>query len=606
MKLKQIITASVITVCFHANADWLYMVVDLSDGPTAKNYPISYLPDVPEGGWTDEYKTTKLVLRRIVPGTFTMGCQEQPDYYWDTQGYQKSENIKLTKDYFIGVFEMTQKQFALITGRTPSHFKGDLRPLETISYDELRGTVKGAEWPKGQEVDADSILGMFRQKTGVRFDLPTDAQWEYACRAGTTTDYNNGQNFSDWYVDSAASLVGRCFGNQNDGKGGFSGAHTTVGSYTPNAWGLYDMHGNVYEWVLDWLGEPKSDVVDPLGPESGSKRIMRGGCYHSHAHHVSSWVKAYQLSDYQFWIDASNVGDLGFRVALVVQPDGGPYIEEIDGVEIRFSVENGFSVVQGCNGSPERVRIPVALGGRPVMGIASSAFANQVALKTVVLDEGVQEIGAKAFVGCQILDGLKLPQSVVSLGDNTFSGCGRLNAQMAKAVLNGTITAEVTLMVTNVAVNYIFNSIQPEFALPATSDRGFVNIIAEVKGGVVSVPESWADEYPKFTEKFGSDFTKALAMKTGKKDGAGNDMFVWQDYVAGTDPTKEDDVFTASITIVDGEVKVSYLPELDDARKALRKYTTWGKAKLTDKDWSVVGEGEEGNFNFFKVTVEMR
>ena len=80
MKLKQIITASVITVCFHANADWLYMVVDLSDGPTAKNYPISYLPDVPEGGWTDEYKTTKLVLRRIVPGTFTMGCQEQPDY----------------------------------------------------------------------------------------------------------------------------------------------------------------------------------------------------------------------------------------------------------------------------------------------------------------------------------------------------------------------------------------------------------------------------------------------------------------------------------------------------------------------------------------------
>ena len=76
--------------------------------------------------------------------------------------------------------------------------------------------------------------------------------------------------------------------------------------------------------------------------------------------------------------------------------------------------------------------------------------------------------------------------------------------------------------------------------------------------------------------------------------------------MAGTDPTDETDVFTASITIVDGEVKVPYTPELDDARKALRKYTTWGKAKLTDKDWSVVGEGEEGNFNFFKVTVEMR
>ena len=95
-------------------------------------------------------------------------------------------------------------------------------------------------------------------------------------------------------------------------------------------------------------------------------------------------------------------------------------------------------------------------------------------------------------------------------------------------------------------------------------------------------------------------------MQTGKKDGAGNPMFVWQDYVAGTDPTDETDVFTASITIVDGKVKVSYSPELDDARKALRKYTTWGKEKLTDKDWSVVGEGEEDNFNFFKVTVEMK
>ena len=120
------------------------------------------------------------------------------------------------------------------------------------------------------------------------------------------------------------------------------------------------------------------------------------------------------------------------------------------------------------------------------------------------------------------------------------------------------------------------------------------------------MPATWTVNYPKFTEKFGSDFTKALAMQTGKKDGAGNPMFVWQDYVAGTDPTDETDVFTASITIVDGKVKVSYSPELDDARKALRKYTTWGKVKLTDKDWSVIGEGEEGNFNFFKVTVEMR
>ena len=164
----------------------------------------------------------------------------------------------------------------------------------------------------------------------------------------------------------------------------------------------------------------------------------------------------------------------------------------------------------------------------------------------------------------------------------------------------------VKVTLTNVDVKYVLNSVQPQFAIPATYDTGFVNIIAEVKGGCVAIPATWTVNYPKFTEKFGSDFTKALAMQTGKKDGAGNPMFVWQDYVAGTDPTDETDVFTASITIVDGKVAISYTPELDDARKAMRKYTTWGKEKLTDKDWSVVGEGEEGNFNFFKVTVEMR
>ena len=102
------------------------------------------------------------------------------------------------------------------------------------------------------------------------------------------------------------------------------------------------------------------------------------------------------------------------------------------------------------------------------------------------------------------------------------------------------------------------------------------------------------------------DFTKALTMKTGKKDGAGNEMLVWQDYVAGTDPTDEKDVFTASITIVDGKVTISYTPELDDARKAMRKYTIWGKTSLMDTNWTEVQDGHEAEYNFFKVSVEMR
>ena len=279
--------------------------------------------------------------------------------------------------------------------------------------------------------------------------------------------------------------------------------------------------------------------------------------------------------------------------------------------------------------------------------IASSTFSGCVALATVGMPLNVTSIGSSAFSGCKNLTAMQIPSSVKSIDSKAFYGCGKLadvtflgdaplcatdafNGTSAGIALhaapstsgwlmwNGlrvaydggatqpTVATEVAITVTNVVVNYIVNSIQPSFALPATYDTGFVNVIAEVKGGCVAVPATWTVNYPKFTEKFGSDFTKALAMKTGKKDGAGNPMFVWQDYVAGTDPTKEDDVFTASITIVDGEVKVSYTPELDDARKSLRKYTTWGKKSLLDTGWTEVELGKEADYNFFKVTVEMK
>lgn len=166
------------------------------------------------------------------------------------------------------------------------------------------------------------------------------------------------------------------------------------------------------------------------------------------------------------------------------------------------------------------------------------------------------------------------------------------------------VKAEVT--VTNIAVHYVLNSVQPEFAMPPSWDTGFVNVIAEVKGGCIEVPSSWTNNYPAFVSKFGSDFTEALSMKTGKRDGAGNDMLVWQDYVAGTDPTNEKDVFTASITIVGGKVTISYTPELDADRKAMRKYTIWGKKSLLDTVWAEVLAGRESDYNFFKVSVEMK
>ena len=324
-----------------------------------------------------------------------------------------------------------------------------------------------------------------------------------------------------------------------------------------------------------------------------------------------------------------------------------------------FQINDG--VLLRYTGSSVDVVIPAN-----VSSIGRGAFSECENVVSVVIPEGVTNIGYEAFYDCWNLSSITLPESLVSIDDRAFRFCyalgtvaiprnvtrignGAFNCfdthgigervgalsnvtmvadvmHMGESVFSGTIFGEkfnakicnaimspsrqevcaMTLMTSNIVMHYIVNSVQPSFVLPATYDTGFVNIIAEVKGGCVAVPATWTVNYPKFTEKFGSDFTKALAMKTGKKDGAGNPMFVWQDYVAGTDPTDETDVFTASITIVDGKVKVSYSPELGDARKALRKYTTWGKVSLLDTGWTEVEPGKEGDYNFFKVTVEMR
>ena len=286
----------------------LYMVVDLSGGPDAENYPISYLNGVPEGGWTEEYKTTKLVLSKIEAGIFTMGS---PTNELDRYSGEVQHEVTLTKPFFAGVFEVTQKQYELITGTNPASYQGDARPAERVSYNMIRGSEKGAGWPANSEVDETSFLGILRAKTDQPFDLPTEAQWEYACRAGTTSALNDGNNLTNSYEDGNMNKLGRYDYNANDGKGGFS-EHTTVGSYMPNAWGLYDMHGNVWEWCLDWWERWNGDpVTDPKGNTEGSSRMLRGGAWYNGAGVCRSAFRNIIGPD----ID-SNVG-YGFRVFLV-------------------------------------------------------------------------------------------------------------------------------------------------------------------------------------------------------------------------------------------------------------------------------------------------
>ena len=319
-----------------------YIVIDLSGGQNAEKYPISWLDDAPEGGWTDEHKTTKLVLRKIEPGTFTMGS---PSNETGRSSDETQHKVTLTNAYYIGIFEVTQKQYKLIMGRNPSYYKGDMRPVEYVSYDMLRGSGKGANWPYNYDVDEASFFGILRAKTQIVFDLPTEAQWEFACRAGTTTALNSGKNLSNAYECKEMAEVARYKYNHYDEKGGYS-QHTTVGSYLPNAWGLYDMHGNVIEWCLDFYQDDLGSdaVTEPRGLSWGAYRVLRGGSWSYGASGCRSADRNYYHPIYSNYTDLG----LGFRIALVQNVFSGPdnQIQKNFEFKIESGTENTLPIFQ--------------------------------------------------------------------------------------------------------------------------------------------------------------------------------------------------------------------------------------------------------------------
>lgn len=216
----------------------LYYVIDLSGGPDAESWPVTCLSSVPKDGWTDEYKTKKLVLRRIEPGTIT-GIEDKSS--------EEEDGITIDSPYYIGVFEVTVAQWERMTGvgKASLYNSADLLPRINVTYAELRGGTLGVLYPDSTAVDPTNVVGVLRKKTGlVTLDLPTCSQWEYACRAGTTSYYNNGGS-----TEADLKVVGRYSGNCDDGRGGYDDT-TVVGSYAPNAFGLYDMHGNAKETCL--------------------------------------------------------------------------------------------------------------------------------------------------------------------------------------------------------------------------------------------------------------------------------------------------------------------------------------------------------------------
>lgn len=263
-----------------------YMVVDLSGGVDALSYPVSYLSSVPAGGWTDEYKGDKLVLRLIPPGTFMMGSPSDELGRLSTStsycGNETQHLVTLTKPFYIGIFELTQKQWKLVMGTDkPSvsdtyRRQGNFYPAHDVSYDDIRGTVNGAAWPAHNQVDANSFMGRLRSKVNMLFDLPTESQWEYACRAGTATALNSGKNLTTTGSNRCSNLDEVAWYYPRSGQN-----PTTVGNYRENSWGLFDMHGNIIEWCRDWFqGDLGSATqIDPKGVSSAYFRVLRGGSY---------------------------------------------------------------------------------------------------------------------------------------------------------------------------------------------------------------------------------------------------------------------------------------------------------------------------------------
>ena len=278
-----------------------YLAIDLASGSTGE-YPVRPMPHAPNLS-DDTCRTTELWLRRIPAGTFIMGS---PSNELGRSNNEGQHTVTLTQDFYIGIFPVTQRQWELVMGSNSLVFKasGSSMPVVQVSYDDICGL--GRPWPSNSSVSPDSFLGRLRSKTKQEgFDLPTEAQWEYACRAETTTALNNGMDLT--------SLEGSCR-NLND-VGWYcmnSGGKThPVGQKQPNAWELYDMHGNVWEWCRDWYGDyPSGNVTDPLGAGSGSGRVNRGGGWINFGRRCRAAHRNYNSPD-------SSGNRLGFRLVLV-------------------------------------------------------------------------------------------------------------------------------------------------------------------------------------------------------------------------------------------------------------------------------------------------
>jgi formylglycine-generating enzyme required for sulfatase activity len=259
----------------------------------------------------------KLTMVLIPPGEFMMGSPEAErqraleeakaaNDKWAIErilSEAPQHRVKITQPFYMGTYPVTQAQWTVVMGGHPSQFKAAANPVERVSWDDVESFLVKLNAAGTRLVPAAKAGRVAR---AMRYALPTEAQWEYACRAGTTTAF--------YFGDDVGQLGEYAWHRGNSGR-----RTHPVGRKRPNAWGLYDMHGNVWEWCADWFGEKyyaTSPVEDPPGSTSGLNRVHRGGSWYGSARYCRSVLRHRNAPDYRS-------DSVGFRLALVPADESG-------------------------------------------------------------------------------------------------------------------------------------------------------------------------------------------------------------------------------------------------------------------------------------------
>jgi formylglycine-generating enzyme required for sulfatase activity len=232
----------------------------------------------------------------VPPGKFRMGSPEEEE---GRDECETLHEVTLTEPFDLGKTEVTQAQYLALIGKNPSVFKGDDHPVETVRWKQARDYAARLTQARGD---------------GYLYQLPTEAQWEYACRGGRPPSQPFGVGNVRYFSSREANYNGeQPYGFADEGP--YLEGTRRVGSYPPNALGLYDLHGNVWEWCADWYGlYPPGDATNPAGPAKGSGRVVRGGSWDTAAHFCRAAAR-------QGFEERPREGCLGFHLARSV-PSG--------------------------------------------------------------------------------------------------------------------------------------------------------------------------------------------------------------------------------------------------------------------------------------------